>query len=137
MLAAWWLVPLLASIGRRGPALAILGGAVAIGSFCADAFVLPRLYPVFHTGLFVLTLASSALVATEWREVWADSRAEQQGKSRAAFLSYYCQQKGILAGRWATLEEIADSIVFLASDRARYINGTRLLVVGGLSVNPR
>jgi len=77
------------------------------------------------------------LVATEWREVWADSRAEQQGKSRAAFLSDYCQQKGILSGRWAAMEEIADAVVFLASDRARYINGTRLVIDGGLSVNAR
>ena len=77
------------------------------------------------------------LVATEWREVWADTRAEQQGKNRATFLADYCQQKGILAGRWATMEEIADSIVFLASDRARYINGTRLVIDGGLSVNAR
>jgi len=77
------------------------------------------------------------LVATEWRETWADTRAEQQGKSRAAFLADYCQQKGILAGRWATMQEIADSIVFLASDRARYINGTRLIIDGGLSVHAR
>ncbi len=77
------------------------------------------------------------LVCTEWREGWADMRAGQQGKSRAEFLADYCQQKGILAGRWAEMSEIADSVVFLASDRARYINGTRLVVDGGLSVNPR
>jgi 3-oxoacyl-[acyl-carrier protein] reductase len=77
------------------------------------------------------------LVATEWREGWADMRAGQQGKSRADFLAEYCQQKGILAGRWADMEEVADAVVFLASDRARYINGTRLVVDGGLSVNPR
>jgi NAD(P)-dependent dehydrogenase (short-subunit alcohol dehydrogenase family) len=35
------------------------------------------------------------------------------------------------------MDEIADAIVFLASDRARYINGTRLVVDGGLSVNAR
>ena len=77
------------------------------------------------------------LVATEWREDWADMRAGQQGKSRADFLTDYCQQKGILAGRWAEMDEIADAVVFLASDRARYINGTRLVVDGGLIVNPR
>ncbi|HEY7125513.1 MAG TPA: SDR family oxidoreductase [Ktedonobacterales bacterium] len=77
------------------------------------------------------------LVGTEWREGWADMRAGQQGKSRAEFLADYCQQKGILAGRWAEMSEVADSVVFLASDRARYINGTRLIVDGGLSVNPR
>jgi len=77
------------------------------------------------------------LVATEWREGWADMKAAQQGKSRADFLADYCQQKGILAGRWAEMNEIADAVVFLASDRARYITGTRLVVDGGLSINAR
>ncbi len=77
------------------------------------------------------------LVATEWREAWADMKAAQQGKTRADFLTDYCKQKGILAGRWATMQEIADAIVFLASDRARYITGTRLVIDGGLSVNAR
>jgi 3-oxoacyl-[acyl-carrier protein] reductase len=77
------------------------------------------------------------LVDTEWREVWAGTRAEQQGKSRETFLADYCQQLGILAGRWASMDEVADAVVFLASDRAKYINGTRLVIDGGLSVNPR
>jgi 3-oxoacyl-[acyl-carrier protein] reductase len=77
------------------------------------------------------------LVATEWRQTWADTKAGQQGKSREAFLADYCQQLGILAGRWAEMDEIADVVVFLASDRARYITGTRLVVDGGISVNPR
>ena len=77
------------------------------------------------------------LVATEWREVWADARAQQQGKSREQFLADYCEQKGVLAGRWVQMDEVADLIVFLASDRAKYINGTRIVIDGGLSVNAR
>lgn len=77
------------------------------------------------------------LVATEWREGWADMRAGQQGQTRDAFLAAYCQKMGILAGRWAGMDEIADAVVFLASDRARYITGTRLVVDGGISVNAR
>lgn len=77
------------------------------------------------------------LVATEWREGWADARAKQQGKSREQFLIDYCEQKGILAGRWVDMREVADLIVFLASDRARYINGSSLVIDGGLSVNAR
>jgi len=77
------------------------------------------------------------LVATEWRQNWADARAQQQGKDREAWLADYCQQKGILAGRWVEMNEVADLVVFLASDRAKYINGTRLVIDGGLSVNPR
>jgi 3-oxoacyl-[acyl-carrier protein] reductase len=77
------------------------------------------------------------LVATEWRLNWADTKAEQQGKSREAFLADYCQQKGILAGRWVEMNEISDLVVYLASDRAKYINFTRIIIYGGLSVNAR
>jgi 3-oxoacyl-[acyl-carrier protein] reductase len=77
------------------------------------------------------------LVDTEWREGWADARAKQQGKSREQFLADYCEKMGILAGRWVDMREVADLIVFLASDRAQYINGTSLVIDGGLSVNAR
>lgn len=77
------------------------------------------------------------LVATEWREGWADARANQLGKSRAQFLADYCEQKGILAARWVDMREVADLVVFLASDRAQYINGASLVIDGGMSVNAR
>jgi glucose 1-dehydrogenase len=44
---------------------------------------------------------------------------------------------GIIAGRWATMEEVAGTVVFLASDRGQYINGSQLLIDGGMSINPR
>lgn len=78
-----------------------------------------------------------ALVSTEWREAWAENMAKQQGKTKAEFLAAYCREKGILAGRWASMEEVTDFVVFLASDRAGYINGAELPVDGGYSVNAR
>lgn len=77
------------------------------------------------------------LVGTEGREVWADNMSKQQGKSRAEFLSEFCRKMGILAGRWASTAEVADSVVFLASDRACYINGSKLVIDGGMGVNAR
>ncbi len=77
------------------------------------------------------------LVATEWRQGWAGMMAEKQGESKEAFLADYCRQKGILAGRWGSPAEIADTVVFLASDRAQYINGAKIAVDGGMDVNAR
>jgi 3-oxoacyl-[acyl-carrier protein] reductase len=80
---------------------------------------------------------SPGLVGTEGREVWAANMAKQQGKTKDEFVADFCRRMGILAGRWAEMDEVASAVVFLASDRARYITGTRLFVDGGFSVNAR
>jgi 3-oxoacyl-[acyl-carrier protein] reductase len=77
------------------------------------------------------------LVGTEAREVWAENASKQQGKSKAEFLSEFCRRMGILSGRWASMQEVADTVLFLASDRARYINGSQIIIDGGMSVNAR
>jgi 3-oxoacyl-[acyl-carrier protein] reductase len=77
------------------------------------------------------------LIATEWRENWAATMAKEQGKTKAEFLNDTCKSWGILAGRWGTMEEVTDTVVFLASDRARYITGTQISVDGGYGVNTR
>ena len=77
------------------------------------------------------------LVGTEGREVWAENMAKQQNKTKAEFITEFCRRMGIVAGRWATMDEVSDTVVFLASDRARYINGSKLVIDGGLSVNVR
>jgi NAD(P)-dependent dehydrogenase (short-subunit alcohol dehydrogenase family) len=35
------------------------------------------------------------------------------------------------------MEEVADTVVFLASDRARYITGAQIAIDGGYGVNSR
>jgi NAD(P)-dependent dehydrogenase (short-subunit alcohol dehydrogenase family) len=77
------------------------------------------------------------LIATEWRETWANTMATQHSKSKQEFLDETCKRLGILAGRWGCMQEVADTVVFLASDRARYINGAQIAVDGGYSVNAR
>jgi L-rhamnose 1-dehydrogenase len=44
-------------------------------------------------------------------------------------------EKRIPLGRLGRPEDVADCVVFLASDRARYVTGAALLVDGGLFVN--
>jgi NAD(P)-dependent dehydrogenase (short-subunit alcohol dehydrogenase family) len=77
------------------------------------------------------------LVGTEGREVWAENMAKQQGVTKEEFLTGFCKRMGILAGRWAHMDEVADMVAFIASDRGRYINGSKMLLDGGLSLNVR
>ena len=60
------------------------------------------------------------------------SRAEAAGKSVDKLKTE--RQTTSLLGRWATPEEIAWPIVWLASDEASYVTGTTLMVDGGLSI---
>jgi 3-oxoacyl-[acyl-carrier protein] reductase len=77
------------------------------------------------------------LIATEWRESWADNGARQRQQSREQYLAGICADWGIVAQRWGTMQEVSDAVVFLASDRASYINGAKLSVDGGYSINVR
>ena len=77
------------------------------------------------------------LIATEWREGWAENMGKQQGKTKEQFLDDLCRAWGIVQGRWGTVEEVADLTVFLASDRGAYINGARIALDGGYAINPR
>jgi len=77
------------------------------------------------------------LVGTEGREVWAANMAKQQNVTKEEFVAAFCTRMGILAGRWAHMDEVADTVVFLASDRARYYNGAKIILDGGLNVNVR
>jgi NAD(P)-dependent dehydrogenase (short-subunit alcohol dehydrogenase family) len=77
------------------------------------------------------------LIATEWRDGWAEKMGAQQGKSKEQFLEDICRAWGIVSGRWGTMEEVADLVAFLASDRGAYINGARIALDGGYAINPR
>lgn len=77
------------------------------------------------------------LIATEWRETWAENAGRQRQVPKQQFLDATCRDWGILAGRWGTMREVADAVVFIASDRAAYINGAKLTVDGGYAINVR
>lgn len=77
------------------------------------------------------------LIDTEWRQGWAENMARQQGKTKQQFLDDICRSWGIVQGRWGGMDELADLVTFLASDRAQYINGARIAFDGGYAINPR
>ena len=77
------------------------------------------------------------LIATEWREGWAENMGRQRGQTKEQFLDDTCRDWGIVSRRWGTMEEVSDVAVFLASDRASYVNGARITVDGGYTINTR
>jgi NAD(P)-dependent dehydrogenase (short-subunit alcohol dehydrogenase family) len=77
------------------------------------------------------------LVGTEGRDLWAENMAKQQNVTKAEFVSSFCKRMGILSGRWAEMSEVADTVTFLVSDRGRYFNGSKIVLDGGLTTNPR
>lgn len=77
------------------------------------------------------------LVGTENRRKWIQGIADSTGKSPDEVLTGFCKEIGIVNGRWAEVDEVADLVTFLASDRAQYINGAKIPVDGGLTLNMR
>jgi NAD(P)-dependent dehydrogenase (short-subunit alcohol dehydrogenase family) len=98
------------------------------------------------TGYLALDLAGQqitvntivpGLVGTEGRAAWAENMAKQQNVTKEEFVATFCKRMGILSGRWATMDEVADTVLFVASDRGRYFNGAKIILDGGLNVNAR
>ena len=77
------------------------------------------------------------LVGTEGRDAWAENMAKQQNVTTEEFVATFCRRMGILSGRWATMDEVADTVLFVASDRGKYFNGAKIILDGGLNVNAR
>ena len=61
-----------------------------------------------------------------------DATAAAQGTSHDAILSQLVQT--IPSGRVGTIDDIADAVCFLVSERASYVNGAALVVDGSKSV---
>jgi arylsulfatase A-like enzyme/HEAT repeat protein len=65
--AGAWALPRMALLVESPVVLGFAGLALAAGGWLADSYVLPRLYPAFHTALLVLSLGGAALAALAGR----------------------------------------------------------------------
>jgi 3-oxoacyl-[acyl-carrier protein] reductase len=83
-----------------------------------------------HEGITVNSVAPGFILTARQEEI-AKARGKAQHQSPAQYLRGVA--RGIPAGRLGTPDELAHVIVFLASERASYVNGTTVSVDGGLS----
>lgn len=71
------------------------------------------------------------VVVTELVEENAAVTAARTGTTAEEVLARLLAKQGVAAGRFGRPEEVADAVVFLASDRAAWITGATLEVDGG------
>jgi arylsulfatase A-like enzyme len=64
----WWAAPRIGRAAQRPGWLAAGGIVLAASAWAADEYVLPRLYPAFHTALLVAALLGAAAAGLAWRE---------------------------------------------------------------------
>ncbi|MDQ8732876.1 SDR family oxidoreductase, partial [Bradyrhizobium sp. LHD-71] len=114
------------------------GAIVHIASVAAHS-------PQNHSGAYSTSKAAVAMLsqqlATEWGPRGVRSNVVSPGLIRTPMTQAMYDTPGVLEARRAVVprrrigepEDIANAVVFLASDRADYINGAEIVVDGGFA----
>lgn len=83
-----------------------------------------------HEGITVNNVTPGFILTSRQEEI-SDARGKALGISRTQYLKRVARE--IPARRLGTPDELAHAVVFLASERASYVNGATLSVDGGLA----
>ena len=81
----------------------------------------------------LVNAVSPGMTLTDGQVSRQEAMAQSQGKTAEEVRNGITAASGIRIGRWAEPAEIANAVVFLASDLATYVTGSVLEVDGGLS----
>ncbi|MEO2168101.1 MAG: SDR family NAD(P)-dependent oxidoreductase [bacterium] len=117
--------------GRHGRVLNVISPAAFLGKPGAANYAAAKAGLVGLTKSLAGEVARYGITANAVCPGWVDTEliAGMDADARAA------EESRIPLGRFASPEDIADAIAFLASDRAAYITGTTLVVDGGLTMH--
>ena len=81
----------------------------------------------------LVNAVSPGMTLTDGQAARHEAMAQSQGKTAEDVRNGITAASGIRIGRWADPTEIANTVVFLASDLATYMTGSVLEVDGGIS----
>jgi 3-oxoacyl-[acyl-carrier protein] reductase len=81
----------------------------------------------------LVNAVSPGMTLTDGQASRLEAMAKSQGKTAEEVRNGITAASGIRIGRWADPAEIANTVVFLASDLATYMTGSVLEVDGGIS----
>ena len=132
-------------IGRKGAAIVNTSSVAAVGPGYS-----PNAYAVAKAGVLHLTKTSAADLARHQIRVNAvqpgfintnifttsldvPAELEAQAKGAIAMMSQAAQP----VARGGQPTDIAEAVLFLCSDAASFVNGTSIIVDGGLTIGPR
>ena len=132
-------------IGRAGAAIVNTSSVAAVGPGYS-----PNAYAVAKAGVLHLTKTSAADLARHQIRVNAvqpgfintnifttslevPAELEEQAKGAIAMMSQAAQP----VARGGQPRDIAEAVLFLCSEAASFVNGTSLIVDGGLTIGPR
>jgi NAD(P)-dependent dehydrogenase (short-subunit alcohol dehydrogenase family) len=105
----------------------LVGGPRA-AAYCASKGAVVQLTRAMAIDCGPLGIRVNCVCPGDTRTAMLKDEAQQLGEAEADFLAAAARRP---LGRIGAPEEIAEAIVFLASDRASYVSGTALVVDGG------
>lgn len=121
------IITITSTIAKEPTSTMILSATTRAG---VTAFTKSLSIDLAHQGITVNTVCPGG-VLTDRARFLLETRSKSEGIPFEDILRD--SEKSIPLGRFASPDEIADYIVFLCSERGRYITGTALCVDGGLT----
>jgi 3-oxoacyl-[acyl-carrier protein] reductase len=126
----WGRVVMVASGAAKTPAPALIDYAATKAALVSVAKSLARKYG--PDGILVNSVLPGLIRTDMWERTAAELAAASGAEVEAVFDE---RSQRVPVGRFGTAEEVADIILFMASDRASYLNGAALEIDGGMGAH--